>query len=258
MVWAKPNFHFDPALPREAVERKMEEIRNTVGFLDLPDSWVFVLACMKILAVDYGYLRSKEQELPCDGDGRPIPLYTYPTIEYLAQLDLAERTVFEFGAGQSSLFWRERARRVISVENNRDWFERMRADAGANHELLFRAETRAFCDAILEYEECFDVIVVDGAENRYQCAVNAIKRLGRGGLIILDNSDWHFETARLLRESGLIQIDMMGFKPTAHHAAATSLFLHREFDMRPRGERQPQPPAGGLRIHSKWDAPLAS
>ena len=257
MIWAKPNFHFDPALGSAEIERRTEEIKNRVGFLDLPDSWVYVLSCAKILALDYGYLRSHEAELPCDADGNAIPLYTYPLIEYLQQLDLSDVSVFEFGSGQSSLFWRERARRVVSVENNRDWFERISRECPANHTLVLKEGRTAFCDSILAYEESFDVIVVDGAENRYECAVNAVKKLNQGGFVILDNSDWYPNTAQCLRESNLIQMDLCGFKPTAHHTSVTSLFLHRAFNIPPLGDRQPRCPLGGLRIHSNWDNPLS-
>ncbi len=257
MVWAKPNFRFDPALGPAEVEKRREEIKNTVGFLDLPDSWVYAFSCAKILALDYGYLRSYEAGLPCDKDGHAIPLYTYPLIEYLVQLDLRALRVFEFGSGQSSLFWRERAQSVISVENNREWFERIRRDSPANHTIVLKEAQREFCDAILDCEDGFDAIIVDGAENRYECAVNAVKKLNPGGFVILDNSDWYPNTSKYLRESDLIQMDMCGFKPTAHHTSVTSLFLHRAFNVHPRDGRQPQCPLGGLRVRSNWDEPLS-
>lgn len=256
MVWAKPNFYFDPSLGPAEIERRREELENRVGFLDLPDSWVYVLSCAKILALDYGYMRSHEAGIPCDKNGDAIPLYTYPLIEYLSQLDLSEHSVFEFGSGQSSLFWRERARSVISVENNREWFERIGRDSPANHRLVLKEGQMEFCSSILDYEEGFDVIVVDGAENRYECALNAVKKLNSGGFVILDNSDWYPNTSRYLRESDLLQMDMCGFKPTAHHTSVTSLFLHRAFSVAPLGGQQPHRPLGGLRLRSNWDEPL--
>jgi hypothetical protein len=58
-------------------------------------------------------------------------------------------------------------------------------------------------------------------------------------MIILDNSDWLPESSRLLRESGLIEIDMTGFAPINDYTHTTSFYLHREFAFRPRHDRQP-------------------
>jgi len=238
------------------IEEQYYNIRNTIGFLDLPDSWVYMLSCMKILAEDYGFITSKEEDVPCDSSGEAIPLYSYPMIEYLCQLDYKDKSIFEYGAGQSSIFWRKRARSVVSVENNAEWYEKVKTDAVDNQQIILREQQKSFIDSIFEYEHGFDVIIVDGAENRYECAVNAVKKLNSGGFIILDNSDWHFQAAEFLRGNDLIQIDMSGFKPTNHHTSTTSLFMHREFDFKPAGSRQPLKPVGGMEIHSGWDDPI--
>jgi len=253
MIWAKPNFKIDKNMSQADIEARFEKIKNTIGFLDIPDSWVFMLSCIKILAKDYGFIASKEQNKPCDGNGHAIPLYSYPMIEYLRQLDYTDKSVFEYGAGQSSIFWRERAGYVVSVENNPGWYDQIKDETATNQEIIFRKEQRAFIDSILEYDNNFDVIIVDGAENRYECAVNALKKLNSGGFIILDNSDWYPKTAAYLRNNDLVQIDMSGFKPTNHHASTTSLFLRRDFNFKPAGSRQPVKPVGGMDIHSDWD-----
>ena len=36
-------------------------------------------------------------------NNEPIPWFTYPSIQYLDQLDLSEKTIFEWGSGNSSL-----------------------------------------------------------------------------------------------------------------------------------------------------------
>src|SRR5215213_3851569 len=58
----------------------------------------------------YGRFRSAGAGRSIDGHGTPIPWYSYPAIEYLKQLDFRDRTVFEFGSGNSTLFWAARAR----------------------------------------------------------------------------------------------------------------------------------------------------
>lgn len=56
-----------------------------------------------------------------DGAGKPIPWYTYPAVDFLEKLVRPEWSVFEYGAGNSTLWWRERCKRVTSVEHDREW-----------------------------------------------------------------------------------------------------------------------------------------
>src|SRR5262245_31531933 len=79
----------------------------------------------KILWFSYGHLKSVRAGRSVDAAGRPIPWYTYPAIEYLRQLDLSEKTVFEYGSGNSTLFWAECAARVVTVEDDERWSERL-------------------------------------------------------------------------------------------------------------------------------------
>jgi hypothetical protein len=68
-----------------------------------------------------------------------------------------------------------------------------------------------------------------------------------GGMIVLDNSDWLPQSAALMREHGLIQVDMAGFTPIVARTQTTSLFLHRECRFAPRASRQPVHSPGAAR-----------
>ena len=72
---------------------------------------------------EFGIERSIDEEVCEDRDGNPIPWYTYPAIEYLAQFDYSDKKIFEYGCGNSSLFWAARAESVTSIEDNPEWFE---------------------------------------------------------------------------------------------------------------------------------------
>src|SRR5262249_26730817 len=84
----------------------------------LPGCWVRSLRLYRILSFDYGYLRSAAGMRSVDASGNPLPWITYPAIEYLRQLDLSDKAVFEYGCGGSTIFWSRVARRVDSVEDN--------------------------------------------------------------------------------------------------------------------------------------------
>ncbi len=233
----------------------LRRVRNQKGVFDIPDRLMYVTSCMNILSETYGYARSLEGGMPVDGAGEPIPLYTYPAIEYLAQLDFSDAAVFEYGSGQSTAFWSRRARRVYAVEDDPTWRARLTERGLPNVEVL-DIEATGYVAAIDAPEEAgYDVIVVDGHGHRYDCAAAARAKLRPGGMVILDNSDWHPNSAALLRGAGLIQVDMTGFKPGYYHTSTTSLFLDRGFSRTSRSGRQPEVGLGALDHHSPWDKP---
>jgi hypothetical protein len=225
------------AFPFKATARRLR--RNPSA----PLHWPHVARVCQILARDYGYLKSVARNECVDADGHPIPWYTYPAVEYLRQLDFRDRSVFEYGSGNSTLFWSGIAQRVVSVEHEREWFERMRAVAPANCQMMFANDADGYVGAICRTSP-HDVIIVDG-QTRLRCASAAVEHLRPGGVIILDNSDWFPRTSEVLRAQNLIEVDMAGFGPINDYTSTTSFYFHRQFAAAPRGDRQPVTSVGG-------------
>lgn len=212
----------------------------------LPTPVKTLLGSLKILELDYGHFFTSKNSACTDRNGAPIPWYTYPAIEYLVQLDFSHKTVFEYGAGNSTLFWAERAQKVISIEDNDHWYSKVSERIRENTQLQLVHDRDAYVKAIQTYDEKFWVIIIDGSY-RYECAEQAISKLEPGGMIILDNSDWFVKAAALFRNANLIQIDMSGFGPINDYTWTTSVFLHREFSFKPAIGFQPQRSIGGMR-----------
>ena len=207
--------------------------------------WRATASVWRILNSGFGYWRSLRQREPVDRDGREIPWFTYPAIEYLNQLDFGAKSVFEFGAGNSTIYWCRRAKRVVSIESDPAWFERVRARLPTNGEIHLVEKAALYARRLAEFPGQFDVIIVDGIERR-ACCVEAVKKLQPGGLIILDNSDWHHRCAALLRTAALLEVDLSGFGPINEYTWTTSFFFHREFAFPMQHERQPIHGIGGL------------
>ena len=225
------------------------------NFIEMPREEMFLASCMSILRTVYGYSESVRLGHAVDRNGAELPLYTYSAIEYLDQFDFSQKRVFEFGAGASTLYWMRRAREVVSVDNNKAWCDKLAPQLTGNARVLF-AEGTALPATIRQFEGSFDVVVVDSGGYRYDSAREALAKLAPGGLVILDNSDWHPATAALLKQGGLLQVDMTGFKPCYSHTSTTSLFFHRAFDFPTVAERQPVFGLGAKRLHSAdWDRP---
>lgn len=213
-------------------------------------------ALIRILKA-HGHDRSQATGMPVDARGAPLPMYTYPAIEYLSQLDFGNRTVLEFGSGQSTLWWARRAAEVFAVEHDDNWVRRLESSSATNVVCLFAKReditTGAKYLAVLPPGRKFDVIALDGL-HYHDCASAAKDLLAPGGLVLLDNSDFYPATCALLRDQGLLQVDMAGFKPCHLDAQVTSLFFDRAFDVKPRG-RQPIPCIGGKDKTSPFDRP---
>lgn len=205
-----------------------------------------------------GYFLSLEHGSCVDSARRPVPWYSYPAIEQLDKWDFSACDVFEYGAGSSTQWWAQRARSVVSVEGSPEWHARV-SGAGtlpASVRLLLQSidpddlatSTRRYAETIAT-EGPFDVIVIDGesrSQARLQCVRAALPRLRAGGLVILDNSDWHPESSAVLREAGLMQFDYTGLAPLVTHAETTSLFVAPGFCLRPRALLHPGAALGGL------------
>ncbi|MBW4481638.1 MAG: hypothetical protein KME14_03750 [Tildeniella torsiva UHER 1998/13D] len=202
----------------------------------------------------YGYHHTKASQRPVDINRQPLPWFTYPAIEYLAQLDLSNKSIFEWGSGNSSLFFAKRCKQITSVENNKEWFDYCSSQLLSNQKIIFREES-AFAEVIDELSTTFDLIIVDSLR-RYECVHRCIKYLNDGGLVILDNSDWHPNSSAFLRNHcDLLEVDMHGFGPINSYSWTTSLYFHRNFRFSPREERQPTISAAGIQQVSKYDCP---
>lgn len=210
------------------------------------------LTFIEIWRKNFGIERTIDEKVCLDRDGRPLPWYTYPVIEYLSQFDYSQKRIFEFGCGYSSLFWAERAEKVVSIEDNPQWFEKWQREFNRpNLDVRQRDDGEEYCRAVAEDGEVYDVIVIDG-KRRADCACYAIERLNEGGLIILDDSDRvntsqeYKNAVTILRGAGLLQVDFYGFCPMNVYTKTTSLFFSRDFDFVSRYEVQPVNGRGNL------------
>jgi len=199
-----------------------------------------------LLAFELGQWRSIKEKMAVNANGKPIPWYTYPAIEYLAGFDFKNCNVFEFGSGNSSLYWSERSLSVCSVEDNFEWYKIVESMRCSNQIVLHRADEDSYVRALSEQGKLFEIIVVDG-NFRKPCVIEAIKNLAKGGMIVLDNSDRIIEKecGQLLRNQGFMQMDFSGFGPINGYCWSTSIFIETPSFLQ-RNFQGPNP-IGGLK-----------
>jgi predicted O-methyltransferase YrrM len=231
-------------------------VRRDFGVVELSREAAFIASATEILRREFGYTLSLSRNESVLGDGRPAPMMSYGLVEYLMSLDLSGQSVLEIGGGQSTLFWAARVQSVVTLEHDREWAARISGDRPANIRIVEVAPD-GYVGALAALDETFDMIVIDCAANRFEAARAAAPKLRAGGMIVLDNSDWHPNTAALLRGLDLIQVDYPDFRALHHFRCTTSLFLHRDFRPVPNGQRLPPVPLGGKDIApvNQWDQP---
>lgn len=127
-----------------------------------------------------------------------VPWMAPSAVGYLDRVIQPAWTVFEFGSGASTAWYAKRARSIISVEHNPEWFRqvslRMVDENVKNCRLEFLESPEEFTSAIERFEDdAFDLVIVDGSEawpgHRLDCLAAAKSKVKPGGLIVLDDSD---------------------------------------------------------------------
>jgi len=211
----------------------------------------------RIFKREQGYLRSLVENKCVDSQGEPIPWYTYPAIEQLSKWDFKNCDILEYGSGNSTLWWMQRAKSVISIENSEDWHEYVSKQISEQCTILLKPVDidREDEKEIKDYVGCvnqlgdFDVIIIDGVNNtgvRMKCARQALDHLKPGGLFIVDNSDWLPDTCKMMRGSGFTEMDFSGLGPMNSYAETTSFFFKPDFQIKPLTDTHPGYAIGGL------------
>lgn len=178
-----------------------------------------------------GWFRSVSASASVDRGGRPLPLLTYPAIDWLEGVLCADHRVFEYGMGGSTLWMAERVRSVSSVERDASYAARFPLPSNAHvtiavcADMLLHAEAGdAYVSAIERAGGPFDVVLIDG-HARLSCVGPTHRALTEGGLIFFDNSDKPSYAPALeqLRELGYLRIDFSGTRPLGSLLGCTSV-----------------------------------
>lgn len=173
-----------------------------------------------------GWFLSMRKGIPLDGSATPIPMLTYPFLKFLEKRINREMTVFEYGSGNSTLWWAKRVNRVVACEHDKGWFEKMSRDVPAHAEVKYvPLEREDYANFVKQYRNEFDVVVIDGRD-RIKCAINSVPALKEGGVIIWDDTerDFYREGFRQLSELGYKQLEFEGLRPTRADYSITSIF----------------------------------
>jgi len=178
-----------------------------------------------------GWFNSFKQGKPFDKDNNPIPWFTYPAVEFLSERLNNEMNVFEFGSGNSTLFFAERVNAITSVEHNNDWYDKISKQKPANANIVYVRDvtSKEYVDGLILSNQKYDIIIVDGIY-RNDCIKISLKHLSEAGIIILDDSerDDYTEGIKVLLNNGFRQLDFSGIAPGIFFRKCTTVFYKNE------------------------------
>ncbi|MDP9048570.1 MAG: class I SAM-dependent methyltransferase [Bacteroidota bacterium] len=176
---------------------------------------------------EIGWFKSFDSQSPVDQYDNPIPWVTYSFIDFIKPRLNKQHTVFEFGSGNSTYFYARHAGIVVSVEHDKEWFEKILATKPENNELIYCELVRDgdYCRVPIKLEETFDIIIVDGRD-RVNCCKQAVRALSPTGVIVLDDSEREIykEGIAFLMKNGFKELPFSGISPGLFYRKSTSVF----------------------------------
>jgi hypothetical protein len=188
-----------------------------------------------------------------------LPWLVFAAIDFLEDLDLKGKKVFEYGSGGSTLFWLRKGANCVSLEHDRSWYEKMKPlleqQDSVNYrlaepELLEKQSTKedytnpdtyrsgspdfthhsfqAYIRQIDSFpDHYFDVILVDGRA-RPAAIAHSIKKLAMQGILIVDNSDRdYYFTQTMTSLKTFKHQSFAGLGPTVPVVWKTDIFTHQ-------------------------------
>ena len=178
-----------------------------------------------------GHFRSSLLGVAVERHGEPITWYTYSAVWFLQQKNFSGKATLEFGAGQSTKWWAQRADKVVAFERNQRWYQHLKSVLPENVELYFdlKGDMSGFENVMRGRR--FDVIVIDG-QWREGCAEAVPGLLAPAGALIIDDSEGYGSQDRKsivdpFRDLGFSRVDFYGFAPAVLRPRCTSLLFHQ-------------------------------
>ena len=205
-----------------------EKIKTVLKLLSEPKVFYSLISFRSFgYLLEIGWFESFKSGEPVDADLKPIPWFTYSAIDLLKERLNNNLRLLEFGSGNSTLFFAERTKKIISLEHNKDWHQKVTSKLPENVELIYTssATDKDYLKPLVENNIKFDVVIIDGIY-RNECIMNSLNHLSESGVIILDDSERQDYKAgiKFLIDSRFKQLNFSGIAPGIFFRKCTSIF----------------------------------
>lgn len=174
-----------------------------------------------------GWFTSFDNQQAMDENGDPLPWVTYSFIDFITPRLTKDLKIFEYGSGSSTLFYAKRVSKVVSVEHDEAWYNKIVKSKPQNAEMIFSKLERGgeYSKKAAALGEKYDIIIVDGRD-RVNCCISSINALSANGVIVLDDSERkdYEKAGTFLKKAGFKELSFTGISPGLFYLKATSVF----------------------------------
>lgn len=178
---------------------------------------------------ELGWMKTLNTGIPQDKDGNLIPWMNYQITDFIRQRARKELSLFEYGSGYSTLWFSQLFQKVVSVEYDKNWHEKIKQKIPNNVTLKFQEHDidGKYCRTVAN--AIYDIIIVDGRD-RVNCLKQSLFSVSKEGIIILDDSErpYYKEGIDFLTENGFRKIEFKSLKPTSHRISAATVFYRND------------------------------
>ena len=181
-----------------------------------------------------------------------LPLLTWPLLDFLKTIDVSHAELCELGSGNSTLWLSKFFKKIKSYETNKEWYESLKDKLRYNVSYNLVSLDQIYQCQIKFKNENWLLIDFAGKRTKFINKLIEYSDNMLPGQIILDNSEWYRNGAKLLGKRGYHEIPFYGFKSGENEISCSSLFLLKNsFKLKILSEFFY--PLNSKKINNNWD-----
>jgi hypothetical protein len=205
----------------------MKSIKNSFrGILNLIGIGGLIQLKVKSSLLEKGWFRSFDQKEAVDANGNPIAWCTYPFLDFIYPRLQSHFKVFEYGCGNSTIWYAKKVESITSVEHEKGWLDKIQSKMPKNSTIVYKEleYDGLYSKEIKSSGTKYHIAIVDGRD-RNNCLLNAMDALTDDGIIVFDNSylPQYQSSINTALSKGFRKIDFYGMGPIAPHTSCTSI-----------------------------------
>ena len=176
---------------------------------------------------EVGWFNAIKSKSSVDQNFKPIPWVTYPFLDFITERLNKDLEVFEFGSGNSTLFFSQRVKQITSVEHNKEWYDTLIKKSSDNVKLILSDSDNEddYVGGLSNANKKFDLIIIDGI-HRCKCCHVSLQCLTNKGVIVFDDSEREEYKPGIdhIINNGFKRIDFWGISPGYLFRKSTTVF----------------------------------
>ena len=114
--------------------------------------------------MDVGWFTAFKAGEPVDKNFEPLPWLTYSFIDFITQRLSNKFNVFEFGSGNSTLFFAKKVKEITSVEHDIEWYNKHKSKISNNSKIILSLSDKSedYIAGLKQSNKKYDIIIIDG------------------------------------------------------------------------------------------------